>query len=764
MADVAALAVDLAELFAGPESELVERVRFLASRGESARLLAKAIARVVPEGIHTLVLDDYQIGGSAQAVNDLVAELFDVTALGLVIGSRTKPTWAAGRRVIYGETLLLTQADLAFTEEEAAAVLPTANSVREQAKGWPAVIGLAALADHSGGLTAELPPEELYDFLATEMLGAADEDLRLALLKLAAGADVMPDVAQSLLGPGWTAIINDAVGRGFVIRDGAWISMHPLLRRFLLSRLAEVASVARERLLNDVFDALRVHAAWQASFALQTAFPRRDQAVAALEVALAPLLAAGRTATVEQWVRLMGESGFEHPIFLLARAEVALRQGDDVQAQPLAEEAARGLTGDLAAQAHITAARAAHADDQILGAAENARRAEELAGGYELRTEAVWLAFANAYERDPSRAHEALQRLKAVDDPRPEHAVRVACAESFLLMGAEGNARRALHAAKRAVALAEAIQDPLLRTNALNLMAQLLRICGEYAAALDVTPRLFEEAEVSGLAFVVDHANLAHAGALIGVRAISRAQAALRELDSRPGRASEHVKGNGALAAARLRIAAGDLRGASLALEQKVPTLPFALRGEFFAMRALVAAALGDRTAAYSWLESADSHPQYLEAAATSAMALTIAASSPSVKPDEAASAVKAALAAGCADAVVVALRAHPDLARQAVMAGAGTLLEPLLHASHDFDLGRRAGLPMHREHRRGEHLSPREEEVYELLIAGRSNQEIADTLFISQSTAKVHIKHIFEKLGVHSRAEAVAVALKNNR
>jgi DNA-binding CsgD family transcriptional regulator len=36
-------------------------------------------------------------------------------------------------------------------------------------------------------------------------------------------------------------------------------------------------------------------------------------------------------------------------------------------------------------------------------------------------------------------------------------------------------------------------------------------------------------------------------------------------------------------------------------------------------------------------------------------------------------------------------------------------------------------------------------------------NQEIARALFISQSTAKVHVRHVLEKLGVRTRAEAVA-------
>jgi DNA-binding NarL/FixJ family response regulator len=67
--------------------------------------------------------------------------------------------------------------------------------------------------------------------------------------------------------------------------------------------------------------------------------------------------------------------------------------------------------------------------------------------------------------------------------------------------------------------------------------------------------------------------------------------------------------------------------------------------------------------------------------------------------------------------------------------------------------------LKVHRETRPRELLSAREQEVYDLLVQGRSNLEIAKTLFISVSTTKVHVRHIFEKLGVHSRAEAARVA-----
>jgi DNA-binding NarL/FixJ family response regulator len=107
---------------------------------------------------------------------------------------------------------------------------------------------------------------------------------------------------------------------------------------------------------------------------------------------------------------------------------------------------------------------------------------------------------------------------------------------------------------------------------------------------------------------------------------------------------------------------------------------------------------------------------------------------------------------------VVVACRIFPDLAASAAREPdiARMLTEAFVN-SHDTALGRRAGLEMPRELRRTGGLSTREREVYDLLLQGRTNHDIARTLFISVSTTKVHVKHIFEKLGVHSRAEAAA-------
>jgi LuxR family maltose regulon positive regulatory protein len=57
------------------------------------------------------------------------------------------------------------------------------------------------------------------------------------------------------------------------------------------------------------------------------------------------------------------------------------------------------------------------------------------------------------------------------------------------------------------------------------------------------------------------------------------------------------------------------------------------------------------------------------------------------------------------------------------------------------------------------EQLSPREVEVLRQLATGRSYTEIGSTLFVSRNTVKSHVRHVYTKLGVASRADAVNVA-----
>ena len=57
--------------------------------------------------------------------------------------------------------------------------------------------------------------------------------------------------------------------------------------------------------------------------------------------------------------------------------------------------------------------------------------------------------------------------------------------------------------------------------------------------------------------------------------------------------------------------------------------------------------------------------------------------------------------------------------------------------------------------------LTAREREVLALLAEGYTNRRIAEDLFISESTAGVHVSNILGKLGVSSRTEAATVAAR---
>jgi len=64
-------------------------------------------------------------------------------------------------------------------------------------------------------------------------------------------------------------------------------------------------------------------------------------------------------------------------------------------------------------------------------------------------------------------------------------------------------------------------------------------------------------------------------------------------------------------------------------------------------------------------------------------------------------------------------------------------------------------------EHMSDEVLTEREVEVLREVADGNRNREIAERLFISEETVKVHIKHIMEKLGAADRTQAVAIGLR---
>jgi DNA-binding NarL/FixJ family response regulator len=93
----------------------------------------------------------------------------------------------------------------------------------------------------------------------------------------------------------------------------------------------------------------------------------------------------------------------------------------------------------------------------------------------------------------------------------------------------------------------------------------------------------------------------------------------------------------------------------------------------------------------------------------------------------------------------------------RAVKQGAG-----FLQAEVTKPLLRRLALDAKLEAERS-NLTLREIQILEFLSEGKSNKEIANFLSISDETVKTHLKRLYEKLGASDRAQAVAIALRQN-
>ncbi|HVC30500.1 MAG TPA: response regulator transcription factor [Steroidobacteraceae bacterium] len=90
------------------------------------------------------------------------------------------------------------------------------------------------------------------------------------------------------------------------------------------------------------------------------------------------------------------------------------------------------------------------------------------------------------------------------------------------------------------------------------------------------------------------------------------------------------------------------------------------------------------------------------------------------------------------------------------VVAAGGSLLPPVVATRLLRHVRGEDGEPLI------EPLSPRQQEVLQLLARGLQNKEIAATLRIGERTAKFHVEAVLRKLGAGNRTEAVAIAARN--
>src|SRR3982074_1959925 len=127
----------------------------------------------------------------------------NLSALWLVIASRTRPEWITARMAIYGEALIVDAEELPFWDDEGQIVLKDASvtdmaRILLQARGWPALIGLAAARGRLTNSEGDLLPRDLYEFFAEDIFLSTDREMQDVLYWIALSGDKHLDIVQEL--------------------------------------------------------------------------------------------------------------------------------------------------------------------------------------------------------------------------------------------------------------------------------------------------------------------------------------------------------------------------------------------------------------------------------------------------------------------------------------------------------------------------------------------------------------------------------------
>jgi ATP/maltotriose-dependent transcriptional regulator MalT len=764
--DVALLAVQLDGLLASIAPELPRdagRVASIASVNPSPQPLGRAILRTFEplDQDVLLVVDEWEAAGTNEA-EELLSMLVEGLDIRFLLTTRTRPDWFAPRLEVYGEGLEIGVDELEMTDEEATQVLAASGAVAGRARlmrtagGWPAVLGLAAMSGDVDFTSSRLLSHTLYDFLASELLATATEETQAGLMLLAVAAVTDVEVARAVLGAQGGAVLENAVERGLLaVTERKSLSLHPLLRELLLRRFGEADAESRGLLLTQCRRLLAARR-WDEALCVAETAEDADFSTEAIAAALDDLLAAGRTSSLQRWVAVARSAGAEGGLIDYAESEALLRANELDRAMALATQAARSLDGDLAARAHLVAGTAAHLTDRPHRTRQHANLAAATAETAETREGALWLLFMQAAELQAPDLTERLEDFRAAAKTGLKESIMIATGELAVAL-IDGELEDALDNARGTLALAAAGADPFAHSGFLNLYSYALVSNSQYEEGLKVIDALASVVESCAIEFPVAYAQLQRARALIGVRRFAPAGRTLSTLERQIEREyAGFFDCNLRVQRARLYASVGDLKRALDVLSLGPPErAPQAGRSEFLGWQALLSVISESPDQATVLCAEARRTGRGLEAKALTLLTEALVALK-AERHRAAARYLDAAIATAVSDPIVIAVRASPVLgAFIAAEPRWRSSLQRLLIASRDVSLAKSIGLRVAREAKPRASLSPREAEVHELLAQGLTNDEIAKLLYISLSTTKVHVKHIYEKLGVRSRLEA---------
>ena len=764
--DVARFAEDVAagiDSLGGNASRFIgEYLRARSNPQRAARDIGSALAEQLDAArVQWVIFDDYHEVSESPELGELISLIEERSNARLLIASRVRPVWATQRRVLYREIEQINREDLAMDADESKLVLghrPDLGTLVSQAEGWPAVL---ALAVGTGGL--RLPggamPAELYAFIAEELYQSVPETLRQQLLRMALAPELTQDATSTLLGEDGDTVIEQAREVGFLSADQV-MDLHPLVRDFLLQKLSEDPS-AQTLVHNAVLLCLE-RQRWDRTFELVLRFGLKDLVEPVLEAAYKPLVRSGHVETLSTFAAsarsLFPPSAF--PVIIdLVDAEVASRDGAHSLAVDLATRVRSRLPVEhaLASRAAAIVGNSAYSQADLVTAESAYRTAHETASDDQDETEALYgWAFASI-QGEVGDAAAVLARLARRRRASALDLVRHGTLEIVRRRFGEGLAvplrvEESVHALTR-------VEDPRARSSLTHTLAYALALMSEYREALELAYQAKADVDAFDLEFARPHIDWNLAFIHMGLRRFGAAERCLQLVEdvSRHRPLGYHVL-NARILRTRMALQTGELDRALelVQLPATEVTIP-SLHAEYLAIRAVTYAAAGNAKQSAVMAAAAVQGSTAVEVNVLAAAARAISAEDAD-REAECEALFACADRLGTWDPVLIALRCSPPLSDLAGrLPSLRPTLERLYERSNDFALARRAGIRSRSSRSPDELLSPREREVLGLMARGFRNREIANALVISESTTKVHVRHILEKLGVRTRAEAVA-------